>query len=136
MAAVISRGTAETDALVLSVQQQLDRLVVQLQDCEELREELDDEEYEETREDTLKQMGEFEQSLNKMMSGDVTLVDKVSSRRKYRHFAVNHAHASHCLLALLLMLSPRCTTTVATRGSAWRHPASDSGRREPVVQDA
>ena len=55
-AAAASRGAAETDQLLENVQQQLDRLVIQLQDCEELREELDDDEYAETREDTLRQM--------------------------------------------------------------------------------
>ena len=55
-AAAASRGAAETDQLLENVQQQLDRLVIQLQDCEELRDELDDDEYAETREDTLRQM--------------------------------------------------------------------------------
>lgn len=44
-----SRGVAEGEALLKNVQDQLNRLLGQLHDCEEMREELDDEEYEEMR---------------------------------------------------------------------------------------
>ena len=96
--AAANRGASETEALVVSVQQQLERLTAQLADCEELREELDDDEYEETRADTLAQMKEFQVSLSKMMSGDVTLVDKVSG-------------GSILLLLLLLLASPPLVCT-------------------------
>lgn len=51
-----SHGAAETQRLKLNVQDQLNRLLQQLTDLEELRDELDDEEYTETRRDTLEQM--------------------------------------------------------------------------------
>ena len=41
---------------------------------EELREELDDEEYEETKADTLEQLKEFEKSLQTMAAGKTTVV--------------------------------------------------------------
>lgn len=42
------------------------------------REELDEEEYEETKKETLEQLGEFNDSLKKIMTGDMTLVDELS----------------------------------------------------------
>lgn len=42
------------------------------------REELDEEEYEETKRETLEQLGEFNDSLKKIMTGDMTLVDELS----------------------------------------------------------
>ncbi|RMB91568.1 hypothetical protein DUI87_31797 [Hirundo rustica rustica] len=50
----------------------------QLQDLEECREELDADEYEETKKETLEQLSEFNDSLKKIMSGDMTLVDELS----------------------------------------------------------
>lgn len=44
-----SRGVAEGEALMKNVEDQLSRLLGQLNDCEEMREELDDDEYEEMR---------------------------------------------------------------------------------------
>ena len=58
---------------------QLSRLLTQLQDCEDLKEDLDPDEYEETRADTLQQLREFQATLNKMTSGDNTLVSELGS---------------------------------------------------------
>ena len=58
------------------------RLLSQLKDLEELREELDDEEYEETKADTLDQLKEFEKSLKTMSSGKTSVMsdlDRVST---------------------------------------------------------
>lgn len=51
-----SHGREETERLKANIQDQLNRLIAQLQDLEELRAELEDDEYEETRKDTLEQM--------------------------------------------------------------------------------
>ena len=50
------RGAAETNQLQQNVEEQLSRLVTQLQDLEENREELDDDEYEEFKSDTVDQL--------------------------------------------------------------------------------
>lgn len=42
------------------------------------REDLDEEEYEETKKETLEQLSEFNDSLKKIMTGDMTLVDELS----------------------------------------------------------
>jgi hypothetical protein len=52
----MSHGTVETAKLKANIQDQLGRLMMQLQDLEDLRAELDDDEYEETRRDTLDQL--------------------------------------------------------------------------------
>lgn len=48
------------------------------------REELDDEEYEETKKETLEQLSEFNDSLKKIMTGDMTLVDELSGMQLVR----------------------------------------------------
>lgn len=42
------------------------------------RDELDADEYEETKKETLEQLSEFSDSLQKIMSGNMTLVDELS----------------------------------------------------------
>lgn len=69
-----SRGVDETMRLKESIEKQLNRLLVQLQDLEELREELDDDEYEETKQETMDQLREFEESLADLTEGNMTLV--------------------------------------------------------------
>ena len=51
-----SHGSEETEKLKENLQEQLNRLLTQMSDLEELREELDDDEYEETRKETIDQM--------------------------------------------------------------------------------
>lgn len=66
---------ADADAkLLANVQDQMSRLLSQLKDLDELRDELDDEEYEETKADTLEQLKEFEKSLRTMSAGKTTLM--------------------------------------------------------------
>lgn len=49
------------------------------------REELDDEEYEETKKETLEQLSEFNESLKKLMSGNMTLVDELGGIQLVRY---------------------------------------------------
>ncbi|XP_002158224.1 protein LZIC [Hydra vulgaris] len=71
-----SRGQFETEKLHHKLEAQLDRLVNQLSDLEECKEDMDKNEYEETKQDTLEQLREFEISLKKMIEGNITLVDE------------------------------------------------------------
>lgn len=50
------------------------------------REELDEEEYEETKKETLEQLSEFNDSLKKIMTGDMTLVDELSGMQLVQTF--------------------------------------------------
>ena len=48
------------------------------------REDLDDDEYEETKKETLEQLKEFKDTLDKFAAGNVTLVDEISSMQLVR----------------------------------------------------
>eukprot|EP00802_Teleaulax_amphioxeia_P029613 Tamp_31786.p1 GENE.Tamp_31786~~Tamp_31786.p1 ORF type:complete len:189 (+),score=70.89 Tamp_31786:75-641(+) len=84
-------GDAETKKLRDNVENQLARLLQQLQDCEELKEDLDEDEYESTKQDTISQLREFEASLQKMMAGDMTLVSELGSMRLAIQGAISEA---------------------------------------------
>eukprot|EP00616_Rhizochromulina_sp_CCMP1243_P017361 CAMPEP_0118984878 /NCGR_PEP_ID=MMETSP1173-20130426/38681_1 /TAXON_ID=1034831 /ORGANISM="Rhizochromulina marina cf, Strain CCMP1243" /LENGTH=161 /DNA_ID=CAMNT_0006935559 /DNA_START=15 /DNA_END=496 /DNA_ORIENTATION=- len=86
-----SRGDAETAALRSNVEGQLNRLLTQLQDLEDMRDELTDEEYEDMRQDTLDQMREFEGSLESMKAGNTTLVDELNATQMALEAAVKNA---------------------------------------------
>uniref|UniRef100_UPI00398E6488 protein LZIC isoform X1 n=1 Tax=Pristiophorus japonicus TaxID=55135 RepID=UPI00398E6488 len=86
-----SRGKSETSKLRQNLEEQLDRLMQQLQDLDECREELEPEEYEETKQETLEQLSEFNESLKKIMSGDMTLVDELSGMQLAIQAAISQA---------------------------------------------
>ena len=73
-----SRGREETEILKANIQAQISRLVMQLSDLEEFKDDVaDDEFYAETRADTLAQLEEFKAQMTKMSEGDMSLVDEV-----------------------------------------------------------
>lgn len=84
-------GSKETDKLRDNVEAQLNRLLAQLQDLDDLKDELEEDEIEDIRADTLEQMEEFEATLARMMSGDVTLVDSLGSMRIAVQAAISKA---------------------------------------------
>ncbi|KAH8035738.1 hypothetical protein HPB51_008105 [Rhipicephalus microplus] len=85
-----SRGQTETGKLKERLEEQLDRLVAQLADLEECRAELDEDEYEDTKRETLEQLREFQQSLAKIVSGDMTS-GRPTQRHAARHTAISDA---------------------------------------------
>eukprot|EP01105_Mastigella_eilhardi_P007354 TRINITY_DN18829_c0_g1_i1.p1 TRINITY_DN18829_c0_g1~~TRINITY_DN18829_c0_g1_i1.p1 ORF type:complete len:204 (-),score=77.46 TRINITY_DN18829_c0_g1_i1:142-723(-) len=86
-----SWGSKETDRLRANVEQQLTRLLAQLQDLEDLQDELEPEEIEDIKADTLQQMQEFEVTLRKMIAGDFTLVDSLGSVQLALQAAISKA---------------------------------------------
>ena len=115
-----SHGTVETQKLKANIQDQLTRLMLQLQDLEDLRAELDDDEYEETRRDTLEQLEvrgallprlwrpspslhppsplphcarpqEFDGQLKRLMDGDMTLVSELGQLKLAIRAAISNA---------------------------------------------
>merc|ERR1712000_172474 len=86
-----NRGQAETAQLKTNVEDQLNRLLSQLEDLEELKEDLDEDEYNETKKDTIDQLKEFDQQLKKMMQGDLGLVTELSSYQLAIQAAVSSA---------------------------------------------
>ncbi|KAL6483002.1 hypothetical protein MHYP_G00078740 [Metynnis hypsauchen] len=101
-----SRGKSETGKLKQNMEEQLDRLMQQLQDLEECREELDDEEYEETKKETLEQLSEFNESLKKVMSGNMTLVDELGGMQLAIQAAISQAFKTPEVIRLFAKKQP------------------------------
>ncbi|GFR73059.1 protein LZIC-like [Elysia marginata] len=74
-----SRGAQETTKLKQNLEEQLDRLMQQLSDLEECKDDLEPEEYEETKSETVEQLKEFQENLGKMLQGNLSLVDELNS---------------------------------------------------------
>jgi hypothetical protein len=85
------KGTKESAMLVRNVEDQLNRLLTQLSDLEEMESEMDKAEYEASKKDTIEQLKEFEETLSKLVSGDVTLVSELDTMRNAVHAYVSGA---------------------------------------------
>ncbi|GAB0100960.1 Beta-catenin-interacting ICAT domain [Sergentomyia squamirostris] len=70
------------EVLIQNLGTQLDRLVAQLKDLEEAKEDLDEDEFEAMKEETVDQIKEFNERLERMNQGDVTLDTKLSQMKK------------------------------------------------------
>lgn len=101
-----SRGKSETEKLKHNLEEQLDRLVNQLSDLEECKEDLDDDEYEETKKETLEQLREFDASLKKMMAGDMTLVDQFNGMQLAIQAAISEAFKTPEVIRLFAKKQP------------------------------
>ena len=60
----------------------LNKLIDQLKEIDEEREELDEEEYETIKKETIDQIKEFEKNIEKISSGNVTLGKKINFLNK------------------------------------------------------
>uniref|UniRef100_A0A8D1S3A0 Protein LZIC n=1 Tax=Sus scrofa TaxID=9823 RepID=A0A8D1S3A0_PIG len=94
-----SRGKTETSKLKQNLEEQLDRLMQQLQDLEEY-------EYEETKKETLEQLSEFNDSLKKIMSGNMTLVDELSGMQLAIQAAISQAFKTPEVIRLFAKKQP------------------------------
>eukprot|EP00049_Salpingoeca_infusionum_P003519 m.67431 g.67431 ORF g.67431 m.67431 type:complete len:189 (-) comp12162_c0_seq1:184-750(-) len=101
-----SRGDKETEKLKQNLTDQLDRLMVQLKDLEELREELDEEEYEETKRETIDQLKEFQDSLTKLTAGNLSLVDDIGAMQLAIQAAVSQAFKTPEVIRLFARREP------------------------------
>lgn len=79
----------QTEKLKGNVEEQLERLVKQLEDLEQYREDLEPEEYQETKAETLEQMREFQSSLAKLAAGDLSLTDYFAAIQLSIHAALS-----------------------------------------------
>ncbi|KAG7273818.1 hypothetical protein CRUP_011110 [Coryphaenoides rupestris] len=70
------------------------------------REDLEDDEYEETKKETLEQLSEFSDSLNKIVSGDMTLVDELSSMQLAIQAAISQAFKTPEVIRLFAKKQP------------------------------
>ncbi|XP_064643362.1 protein LZIC-like [Lineus longissimus] len=101
-----SRGKSENDKLQQNLEEQLERLVNQLQDLEECREELDDDEYEETKNETVEQLKEFDESLSRMRGGNLSLVDELNAMQLAIQAAISDAFKTPEVIRLFAKKQP------------------------------
>uniref|UniRef100_H3AAQ5 Leucine zipper and CTNNBIP1 domain containing n=1 Tax=Latimeria chalumnae TaxID=7897 RepID=H3AAQ5_LATCH len=71
-----------------------------------LREDLDAEEYEETKKETLEQLNEFNESLKKIMTGNMTLVDELSGMQLAIQAAISQAFKTPEVIRLFAKKQP------------------------------
>lgn len=76
-----SGRVSANDTLIKNLQDQVERLVEQLKDLEECRNDLTPDEYTSMREDTVEQIKEFTGTLDRMTKGDITLNNTFSTMR-------------------------------------------------------
>lgn len=81
----------ETGRLKEMVERQLQRLLCQLKDLDELKDELTEEEIRETRSETMEELNEFRDNLDRMIAGDMTLMDELGAIRLATMAAINEA---------------------------------------------
>ena len=83
--------TDETSRLKEMVESQLHRLLCQLKDLDELKSELTEDEIRETRSETMEELKEFRDSLDRMVAGDMTLMTELGAMRLAIMAAINEA---------------------------------------------
>ena len=115
----VSGGRSETATLRQNLEDQLDRLVTQLEELEEAKGDMDPSEWQGIRDETQEELQHFSNSLEKMLAGDTTLVDQLSSLRLATQAAISDAFktpevshrgvriVSHTCLTRLSECSPR-----------------------------
>ncbi|XP_015509609.1 protein LZIC [Neodiprion pinetum] len=95
-----SHGKAETERLRKNLEEQLDRLVQQLEDLEECRSELDEADYNETKAETMDQLKDFNESLQRMISGDMTLVNDLGAMQLATQAAISAAFQTPAVIRM------------------------------------
>lgn len=102
-----TRGKAETAGLKKNIEEQLNRLLAQLQDLEDSKADLDAKEYEEMKADTYSQLSEFQATLEKMLKGDMTLVDEFGSVQLAIQAAVSQAFKTPEVIRMFAQRQPK-----------------------------
>ena len=100
-------SNGETNQLKRNAEDQLDRLVRELSDLEECKDELEPAEYEEARQDALDQLKEFEASLEKMMMGNMRLVDDMTAMRLAIRAAISQAFKTPEVIRMFASRRPK-----------------------------
>ena len=82
------------------------RLLTQLSDLDELREELGDEEYESEKKDTMKQLTEFQGTLEKMTAGNLSLATQYDAAKLAVRAAISDAFKTPEVIRLFARKEP------------------------------
>ncbi|KAJ7393239.1 hypothetical protein OS493_006208 [Desmophyllum pertusum] len=81
-----------------------------------MQEDLDEDEYEETKKETLEQLKEFKDTLDKFAAGNVTLVDEISSMQLAIQAAISEAFKTPEVIRLFAKKQPGSTEAETCRG--------------------
>ena len=73
---------------------------------EPLRDDLDDDEYEETKKETLEQLKEFNESLTRLQGGDMTLVNELNRMQLAIQAAISEAFKTPEVIRLFAKKQP------------------------------
>uniref|UniRef100_A0A158P619 Protein LZIC n=1 Tax=Angiostrongylus cantonensis TaxID=6313 RepID=A0A158P619_ANGCA len=96
-----------TDAvLVENLQKQLDRLMNQLSDIEEEKPNMDTQEYEELKSETMEELKDLSRSLEKMTGGDITSTDSLTATRMAVRAAISQTLRTPAILGLFARKQP------------------------------
>jgi hypothetical protein len=95
-------STVDEESLRLKeiVERQLQRLLNQLKDLDELKADLTEEEIRETRSETMEELREFQNSLDRMIAGSTTLQDALGAVRMATIAAINEAFKTPDIIRL------------------------------------
>ncbi|VVC27641.1 Beta-catenin-interacting ICAT [Cinara cedri] len=96
----------ENEILKENLEFQLERLVQQLSDLEESKDVFTDEEYNESKEDTVEQLKEFSERLNKIIAGNMTLHDRLSIMRLATSAAITKAFQTPSIIKMFAKNEP------------------------------
>ncbi|CAG9854407.1 unnamed protein product [Phyllotreta striolata] len=102
-----SHGKLETEKLKENLEKQLDRLVEQLQDLENCKDDLDKDEYEEIKNDTNEQLLELNNSLNKLVKGDISLISALGAVQLATQAAISKAFKTPEVIRLFGKKEPK-----------------------------
>ncbi|XP_046668704.1 protein LZIC-like isoform X1 [Homalodisca vitripennis] len=102
-----SKGQIETDKLKQNLEEQLERLVQQLADLEECKDDLEPIEYMESKADTMEQLEELNVKLKKHLAGDMTLVDQLSSMQLATQAAISKAFQTPAVIRMFARREPQ-----------------------------
>lgn len=114
---------------------QLERLVTQLADLEECRDDLEEGEYEETKTETLSQLAEFSSSLERAAAGDMTLTDQLTAVKLATQQAISNAFRTPEVMQMFAKQEPaqlRCLLAQIARDGSLGKKTQEQCRSEKV----
>eukprot|EP01080_Neovahlkampfia_damariscottae_P005564 gene5564-9382_t len=100
-------GKQETERLKQKIQKQLQKFFDTLQDLEDEKEELEEEEIELIKQETMEQMEEFEKTLTKLTSGDMSLVNELGKMRLAMQLSVSEAFQTPEVISMFAKQEPK-----------------------------
>ena len=95
---------AQTDVLKNNLHAQLDRLLEQLTDLDQTKDDMEADEYKEARQDTVDQLEDFSKSLEKMKSGEggLSLIDELHRIQNVGYHPLSNKAAKRMTLSFFV----------------------------------